>query len=39
MTGKEDKIAALEDMLKQFGIKEMVRTGTIAIERVRKRFN
>lgn len=33
MTGKEDKIAALEDMLKQFGIKEMVRTGTIAIER------
>ena len=33
ITGGEDKIAALEDMLKQFGIKEIVRTGTIAIER------
>ncbi|MDK2810520.1 MAG: acetolactate synthase small subunit [Petroclostridium sp.] len=33
MTGSGDKIAAFEEMLKQFGIKEMVRTGTIAIER------
>ena len=33
MTGPGSKIAAFEDMLKQFGIKEMVRTGTIAIER------
>lgn len=33
ITGGEDKVAALEDMLKQFGIKEIVRTGTIAIER------
>jgi acetolactate synthase-1/3 small subunit len=31
--GASDKVAALEDMLKQFGIKEIVRTGTIAIER------
>ena len=28
-----DKVAAMEDMLRQFGIKEIVRTGTIAIER------
>ncbi|MCG8501189.1 MAG: acetolactate synthase small subunit [Firmicutes bacterium] len=33
MTGSGSKIAAFEDMLKQFGIKEMVRTGIIAIER------
>lgn len=33
ITGGEDKVAALEDMLRQFGIKEIVRTGTIAIER------
>ncbi|MDK2800175.1 MAG: acetolactate synthase small subunit [Clostridiales bacterium] len=33
MTGVADKIAAFEEMLKQFGIKEMVRTGMIAIER------
>ncbi|NLK87286.1 MAG: acetolactate synthase small subunit [Clostridiaceae bacterium] len=32
-SGSGDKVAALEDMLKQFGIKEIVRTGTIAIER------
>ncbi|NLY42804.1 MAG: acetolactate synthase small subunit [Clostridiaceae bacterium] len=36
MTGSEDKIAAFEEMLKQFGIKEMVRTGMIAIERGNK---
>jgi acetolactate synthase-1/3 small subunit len=33
ISGSGDKVAALEDMLKQFGIKEIVRTGTIAIER------
>lgn len=33
MTGSGSKIAAFEDMLRQFGIKEMVRTGLIAIER------
>jgi len=33
VSGTEDKVAALEDMLRQFGIKEIVRTGTIAIER------
>jgi acetolactate synthase-1/3 small subunit len=33
ISGGTDKVAALEDMLKQFGIKEIVRTGTIAIER------
>lgn len=36
ISGSADKIAALEDMLKQFGIKEIVRTGTIAIERGNK---
>jgi acetolactate synthase-1/3 small subunit len=33
MTGSADKIAAFEEMLRQFGIKEMVRTGVVAIER------
>ena len=33
ITGDSNKISALEDMLKDFGIKEMVRTGAIAIER------
>lgn len=36
ISGGNDKVAALEDMLKQFGIKEIVRTGTIAIERGNK---
>ena len=36
ISGATDKVAALEDMLKQFGIKEIVRTGTIAIERGNK---
>ncbi|MHB8061020.1 MAG: acetolactate synthase small subunit [Ruminiclostridium sp.] len=36
ISGGSDKVAALEDMLKQFGIKEIVRTGTIAIERGNK---
>lgn len=35
-SGSTDKVAALEDMLKQFGIKEIVRTGTIAIDRGNK---
>lgn len=36
VSGDADKSAALEDMLRQFGIKEIVRTGTIAIERGNK---
>lgn len=36
ISGSVDKVAALEEMLKQFGIKEIVRTGTIAIERGNK---
>ncbi len=36
ISGGSEKVAALEDMLKQFGIKEIVRTGTIAIERGNK---
>ncbi|NTV89503.1 MAG: acetolactate synthase small subunit [Clostridiales bacterium] len=36
ISGGTDKVAALEDMLQQFGIKEIVRTGTIAIERGNK---
>lgn len=39
ISGGTDKVAALEDMLKQFGIKEIVRTGTIAIERGNKYIN
>ncbi|HEY9062528.1 MAG TPA: acetolactate synthase small subunit [Pseudobacteroides sp.] len=34
--GSSDKVNALEDMLKQYGIVEIVRTGTIAIERGNK---
>jgi len=33
MTGDEDKIQALINMLKPFGLKEMVRTGVIAMAR------
>lgn len=33
ITGDSEKISALEDMLREFGIREMVRTGTIAIDR------
>lgn len=33
MSGTSDKIQAIEDLLKPFGIKEIVRTGTIAIDR------
>jgi acetolactate synthase-1/3 small subunit len=36
ISGDTQKIDALENMLKQFGIKEIVRTGTIAIERGNK---
>lgn len=36
ISGGNEKVAALEDMLTQFGIKEIVRTGTIAIERGNK---
>lgn len=36
ISGGTDKVAALEDMIKGFGIKEIVRTGTIAIERGNK---
>lgn len=36
ISGNSSKVAALEDMLRQFGIKEIVRTGTIAIERGNK---
>ena len=35
-SGSTEKVAALEDMLRQFSIKEIVRTGTIAIERGNK---
>jgi acetolactate synthase-1/3 small subunit len=37
-SGSNEKVAALEDMLKQFGIKEIVRTGTIAIDRGNKQI-
>lgn len=33
LTGTEDKVEALLDLLKPFGIKELVRTGKIAIAR------
>lgn len=36
ISGATDKVAALEDLLKPFGLKEIVRTGTIAIERGNK---
>jgi acetolactate synthase I/III small subunit len=36
ISGGIDKVAALEDMVRGFGIKEIVRTGTIAIERGNK---
>lgn len=32
-TGENDKVAAIEEMLKRFGIKELVRTGKIAMQR------
>jgi len=36
ISGDADKVGALENLLKQFGIKEIVRTGIIAIERGNK---
>jgi len=33
VTGHEDKIGAIENLLKKYGIKEVVRTGKIAIAR------
>jgi acetolactate synthase-1/3 small subunit len=33
VTGDESKINAIEQLLRQFGIKEMVRTGKIAMNR------
>jgi acetolactate synthase-1/3 small subunit len=33
ITGEDDKITALSNMLKTYGIMELVRTGSIAIER------
>ena len=33
ITGDQDKISALVEMLKDFGIQEMVRTGIIAVDR------
>ena len=37
VTGDEEKITALENLLKPFGIKEMVRTGIIAMARGAKK--
>ncbi|HHW47965.1 MAG TPA: acetolactate synthase small subunit [Clostridiaceae bacterium] len=39
ISGDTDKVKALEDLLRQFGIKEIVRTGLIAIERGNKVIN
>ena len=36
ISGGTDKVTALEDMVRGFGIKEIVRTGTIAIDRGNK---
>lgn len=33
LTGDKDKVQAFEELLKPFGIKELVRTGIIAINR------
>ena len=39
ISGPSDKIEALEDMVRPFGIRETVRTGTIAIERGTRIFD
>jgi acetolactate synthase-1/3 small subunit len=36
VTGNEEKIAAIIELLDNFGIEEIVRTGKIAIARARK---
>jgi acetolactate synthase I/III small subunit len=33
MTGEESKVNGMEKLLKKFGIKELVRTGKIALQR------
>jgi acetolactate synthase-1/3 small subunit len=38
ISGSPEKVNALNDMLNQFGVKEVVRTGTIAIQRGSKAF-
>lgn len=35
VTGNEDKVTALLELVKKYGIKEMVRTGTIAMTRTK----
>jgi acetolactate synthase I/III small subunit len=37
VTGNEGKVTAIEDLLKRFGIKELVRTGKIALSRGEKK--
>jgi len=37
VTGDESKVQAIEKLLRQFGIKEMVRTGKIALIRSSKK--
>lgn len=37
ISGGKDKVLALEDLLQPFGIREIVRTGTIAIDRGKRR--
>jgi len=39
ISGDTEKVGALDDLLKQFGIKEIVRTGIIAIERGNRVIN
>ncbi|MDO8686050.1 MAG: acetolactate synthase small subunit [Clostridiales bacterium] len=39
ISGSSEKVSALEDMIRPFGIKEIVRTGMIAIERGNKSIN
>lgn len=36
LSGSQDKIQAMEDLLKPFGIREIVRTGIIAIDRANR---